>query len=189
MGAFPSREFYNDSLISGINDVANHQNVLNNCSLTWPSENGEIIPTIFVPCASEEDTGGQSKSNSEQVNVVKRLVSLLTPLDGASIAPGISIVTPYSKQKAAIGRALPSIECSTIDGFQGRENDIIIFSTVRSNAIGDLGFLNDERRLNVAWTRAKRALFVIGDKRTLGDHENSPMWKRAIESCPEFSLS
>ena len=58
-------------------------------------------------------------------------------------------------------------EISTIDSFQGREKEAVIFSCVRSNRDGSVGFLSDERRINVAFSRAKKFLCVVGDSRTL----------------------
>jgi senataxin len=63
-------------------------------------------------------------------------------------------------------------EVNSIDGFQGREKDIVIFSCVRSNKYGAVGFLSDERRMNVAITRARRCLIIVGDSRALQKDRN-----------------
>jgi senataxin len=89
----------------------------------------------------------------------------------------IGIISPYKSQvrelkdrifrllKAFCGIANPPefIEVNTIDSFQGREKDIIVFSCVRSNPQRQLGFVSDYRRMNVAITRAKHCLFVVGN--------------------------
>lgn len=72
------------------------------------------------------------------------------------------------------------LEISTVDSFQGREKEIIIFSMVRSNPNGSIGFLNENRRFNVAITRAKKMLIVVGDALTVS---NSPALKDFIHYC------
>lgn len=63
------------------------------------------------------------------------------------------------------------LEIDTVDGFQGREKEAVVMCTVRSNSKGEVGFLSDARRMNVALTRARRKLIVIGDSGTLGADE------------------
>ena len=70
----------------------------------------------------------------------------------------------------------------TIDGFQGEECDVIYISLVRSNPNQEIGFLSDIRRMNVAITRAKRKLVVIGDSSTIGNH---PFYKAFIDYCEQ----
>ena len=91
---------------------------------------------------------------------------LETELPDPSIA---AFISPYSGQVAAAKDILPKqMRVSTIDSFQGQEKEVIILSLVRSNDDGDIGFLKDYRRMNVAITRAKEQLFVIGDSATIG---------------------
>jgi hypothetical protein len=82
----------------------------------------------------------------------------------------MAVLTPYQAQRDAIRRRLPDMEVSTVDGAQGREWDVVLYSTVRSNPQHRLGFLEDERRLNVAVTRARRNFILVGDERTLHDN-------------------
>ena len=96
------------------------------------------------------------------------------------------IITPYAGQVLAIRDALPerfdSVVVRTVDGYQGREKDVILFSCVRSNQDGNVGFLSDPRRLNVALTRARRGLVVIGDPHTLRNDEVWAAWLAHIRS-------
>ena len=107
----------------------------------------------------------------------------------------IGIVTPYSSQVALIKSLMAAdaefrslaiqsstvIEVKSVDGYQGRERDLIIFSAVRSNRQGRLGFLTDWRRMNVALTRAKSALVVFGDTETLRDGDRH--WEALVNWC------
>ena len=89
----------------------------------------------------------------------------------------IGVITPYSAQVSEIRKQLKNleigqarnrrIEVSTVDGFQGREKEVIIISMVRSNAHANIGFLSNEKRMNVAVTRAKRLCVLIGDSGTV----------------------
>ena len=81
---------------------------------------------------------------------------------------------------------------SSIDGFQGQEADIVIFVTVRSNQHGEIGFLKDMRRLNVALTRAKAGLIIIGDQSTLTMNKDKEdacrVWGRLVKACAKIKL-
>lgn len=82
-----------------------------------------------------------------------------------------AVITPYRAQVRLLKGALPKgVEVGTVDGFQGREKEVVIVSLVRSNEKGEVGFLSDTRRMNVAMTRARRLLVVIGDSATIGRH-------------------
>ena len=99
----------------------------------------------------------------------------------------IGIITPYKEQKRCISKELvyrfgPSIlqaiEVSTVDGYQGQEKEVIIFSCVRTGEKSrGIGFLNDSRRLNVAITRAKCSLFLLGKSSVL---LQNPLWNSLI---------
>src|SRR6266480_401808 len=97
----------------------------------------------------------------------------------------IAILTPYTRQKDLLESTIPSLNVSSIDGYQGREADVIIFVTVRSNVHCETGFLKDMRRLNVAMTRARVGVIIIGNRATLtgrgsddSDAESKGVWKR-----------
>ena len=83
-------------------------------------------------------------------------------------AKNIAVLTPYSKQVTLIKNLMSQAdvemsEISTVDGIQGREKECILISMVRSNPGREIGFLKDWRRMNVAITRARRMLIVVGD--------------------------
>ena len=162
-------------------------------SFPWPRAGGRIRPVAFVPCISEEDSGRQSKSNLGQVELAKHILTLLRSQDPIGVpdneistrlrALTVVLLTPYARQVTLLKQNIQldsNTVVSTIDGFQGREGDIVIFSTVRSNMSNDLGFTEDPRRLNVAWTRPKLGLIVIGNERTL---RSNAMWQRALDAC------
>lgn len=101
----------------------------------------------------------------------------------------ITVLSPYTKQVSELRQKLiggkVKVDVETVDSFQGRESDIIIYSTVVANASNRLGFLDDARRMNVAITRAKFGLILIGHKRTLSSNQ---LWKSCIEFCKEVKF-
>ena len=105
------------------------------------------------------------------------LVSNLQPLYAGTTFPSVAVISPYRhqvevlKEKVASSPDLPNtISVNTIDSFQGQERDVVYISMVRSNIDNVIGFLSEVRRMNVAMTRARKKLVVIGDSSTLSQH-------------------
>ncbi|HUR63133.1 MAG TPA: DEAD/DEAH box helicase family protein, partial [Candidatus Thermoplasmatota archaeon] len=110
-----------------------------------------------------------SISNDYEVEAIASLVERFRP-ECRDKGWTMAVLSPYQAQREAIRRKLPDVEVSTVDGAQGREWDVVLYSTVRSNPQHRLGFVEDERRLNVAVTRARRNFILVGDERTLRDN-------------------
>ncbi|KAH6619613.1 P-loop containing nucleoside triphosphate hydrolase protein [Chaetomium sp. MPI-SDFR-AT-0129] len=117
---------------------------------------------------SKSSLYGDSKSNEMEAALVRQHVGSLVE---AGVRPeDIAVVTPYNAQLAVLAplkETFPGIELGSVDGFQGREKEAVVVSLVRSNPEGEVGFLGEKRRLNVAMTRPKRSLTVIGDSETV----------------------
>ena len=104
---------------------------------------------------------------------------IVTKFFKSGVVPGqIGVVTPYEGQRSYIVNYMQfngtlkkdlykEIEVASVDAFQGREKDYIILSCVRSNELQGIGFLNDPRRLNVALTRAKYGVVILGNPKVL----------------------
>jgi predicted DNA helicase len=134
----------------------------------WP----EKWIAMFFPIKGKEESrkGGSSIQNRAEAEAVEALVKRVLAM---GIKPEeIGVIAPYLDQVKLLKRLIeePEIEIHSVDAFQGREKEVIIVSTVRSNSQGNLGFLTDERRLNVTITRAKRAFLMVGDSTTLRTH-------------------
>ncbi|PSN66502.1 DNA-binding protein SMUBP-2 [Corynespora cassiicola Philippines] len=139
----------------------------------WDTQGGD-----FAEKTEDEEMGkgskgmslGDSKSNEAEAALVKLHVGNL--IDAGVKAEEIAVVTPYNAQLAILSQmlkeAFPGIELGSVDGFQGREKEAVVVSLVRSNADHEVGFLGEKRRLNVAMTRPKRHLCVVGDSDTVG---------------------
>jgi superfamily I DNA and/or RNA helicase len=118
-------------------------------------------------------TDNTSLENKGELQIVQKLLEEDNP-DLLSTA----FISPYSGQVAAAREILPkAMRISTIDSFQGQESATIILSLVRSNDDGIIGFLKDYRRMNVAITRAKEKLYIVGDSATIG---NDPFYNALL---------
>lgn len=140
-------------------------------------------PLMFVDTAGagweeELEPDGESRLNPQEGKLVLRIADRLC---ASGILPGsIAVIAPYAAQVRWLRErcAQRAIEIDSVDGFQGREKEAVIISLVRSNATGEIGFLGDTRRMNVALTRARRKLIVVGDSATLGGH---PFYRELLE--------
>ncbi len=129
----------------------------------------EFIDT--AGCGFEEVEGQEAKSlsNPEEANILFKHFELLKPFcNGHSVG----IISPYKAQVIGLKELFKeeNVDVNTVDSFQGQERDVIYISMVRSNEDCIIGFLSDYRRMNVAMTRAKKKLVIIGDSATLGSH-------------------
>ena len=199
---FSSTEFYDSRLTTAVPDDARP---LPTSQFPWPPSRRS--PTakarmLFVQCSAPEDIGKKSKSNGGQATLCQSICKLLlaapTPASESQLSEAleysIAVLTPYSRQAERLRALLPQkIPVSSIDGFQGREADIIVFVTTRCNVHADMGFLKDLRRLNVVMTRAKSACIVIGDRATLTggneEEESVRVWRRLIASLEVVKLT
>ncbi len=137
----------------------------------------EFIDTAGAGYEEQPEPDGESRFNPREAELVCLKTRAL--LEAGVPAADIGLITPYAAQARWLREKLPiaELEIDTVDGFQGREKEAIIISLVRSNEKGEIGFLADLRRMNVAMTRARRKLLVIGDSATLA---NDPFYARMV---------
>nr|KAF6465511.1 immunoglobulin mu DNA binding protein 2 [Rousettus aegyptiacus] len=135
------------------------------------------IPLLLVDTAGcglleQEGDGDQSKGNPGEVRLVSLHVQAL--VDAGVRASDIAVITPYNLQvdllRQSLSHKLPELEIKSVDGFQGREKEAVVLSFVRSNRKGEVGFLAEDRRINVAVTRARRHVALVCDSRTVSSH-------------------
>jgi ATP-dependent RNA/DNA helicase IGHMBP2 len=166
---FSSKEFYEGRLKAHAS-VARH--------LLFPGD----VPLMFIDtagCGFEEKLEGTSLSNPEEASfLLKQLSDFLIRLQEQNAPqPTIAVISPYKRQVEALKEmaltfpalqgAGSALSINTIDSFQGQERDLVYISMTRSNAESNIGFLSDIRRMNVAMTRARKKLVVVGDSATL----------------------
>ena len=178
LAVFPSRKFYGGRLLTA---SCRHQQqsvfqeeipVLDTCK-----------PIVFVTVSEREKRIGTTFCNPAEAKALASVVKYL--INRKVSLQQIAILTPYLGQLKCIQEECQSekiypVKPHTIDSFQGREADVVIFSTVRCNTYGELGFTNDKRRINVLLTRARHGLIGIGCEKTLS--AGSEIWKEWLEN-------
>ena len=187
---FSNNYFYENELIA---DESVSAQVLLNDENSMLSKSIEFIDTAGCGFDEIQNTETLSHFNPKEGDVLfKHLQQLLIEYGTHEHLPSISIgiISPYKEQREWLKdnisdfefdkTKLLSLSIKTIDGFQGEERDVIYISLVRSNERQEIGFLNDLRRMNVAITRAKKKLVVIGDSSTIGA---SKFYNSFLEYC------
>lgn len=178
LSEFPSNMFYDGSLQNG---VTVQQRLKREIDFPWPVGDN---PMMFWSNLGNEEisASGTSYLNRTEASNVEKIV---TRFFKAGVRPeSIGVITPYEGQRSYIVSTMQTqgtfkkdnykeIEVASVDAFQGREKDFIVLSCVRSNDHQGIGFLSDPRRLNVALTRAKYGLVILGNPKVLSKH---PLW-------------
>lgn len=194
---FSNREFYDNRLQA---DATVKDNLLsfdeNDDLLNRPLE---FIDTAGCGFGEVQNSETLSLSNPEEAALLlKHLGRVLEQYDRhtASEPLRIGIIAPYKQQSELLAQLLTGqtyaegsrhhFSARTVDGFQGQERDIICISLVRSNDNGEIGFLSDTRRMNVALTRAKRKLLVFGDSATLANHSFYKSFLNYVEEIDAY---
>jgi hypothetical protein len=157
----------------------------------------EVVDTSGRGLEEETPAGSDSKQNPGEAELVAAEVARLLALGVA--ADAVAVISPYDAQVQRLRQLLAGevergLEVDTVDGFQGREKEAVVVSLVRSNDAGEVGFLADVRRMNVALTRARAKLVVVGDGATVARHpfydaflrhaEATGAWRSAWERQP-----
>ncbi|CAL8356453.1 unnamed protein product [Lota lota] len=131
-----------------------------------------LIDTAGCGLSEMEVTDEQSKGNQGEVDLVELHIKCLT--EAGLKAQDIAVIAPYNLQVDLLRQRLsgryPALEIKSVDGFQGREKEAVVLTLVRSNRKGEVGFLAEDRRINVAVTRARRHLAVVCDSQTVQSH-------------------
>ncbi|KAI1650193.1 P-loop containing nucleoside triphosphate hydrolase protein [Daldinia loculata] len=176
LSEFPSNMFYEGSLQNG---VSAPNRIRKDVDFPWPVAE---MPMMFWSNLGNEEisASGTSYLNRTEASNVEKIV---TRFFKAGVRPSdIGVITPYEGQRSYIVTTMQNtgtfkkesykeVEVASVDAFQGREKDFIVLSCVRSNDNQGIGFLSDPRRMNVALTRAKYGLVIIGNPKVLSKHE------------------
>ncbi|XP_073704581.1 regulator of nonsense transcripts 1-like [Garra rufa] len=187
LSAFPSNIFYEGSLQNGVTAA---DRIKKGFDFQWPQPDKPMF--FYVTQGQEEiaSSGTSYLNRTEAANVEKITTRLLK----AGAKPDqIGIITPYEGQRSYLVQYMQfsgslhtklyqEVEIASVDAFQGREKDFIILSCVRANEHQGIGFLNDPRRLNVALTRARYGVIIVGNPKALS---KQPLWNHLLNYYKE----
>ncbi|KAM8861024.1 DNA-binding protein SMUBP-2 [Synchiropus picturatus] len=171
--AWASKEMY-QSRLTAHNSVKNHllKDLPGVTSTAETSTPLLLIDTAGCGLTELEVVDEQSKGNKGEVDIVELHVNALT--EAGVHDRDIAVIAPYNLQVDLLRQKLspkhPEMEIKSVDGFQGREKEAVVLSLVRSNRKGEVGFLAEDRRINVAVTRARRHVAVVCDTQTVQNH-------------------
>ncbi|RKP11444.1 hypothetical protein BJ684DRAFT_12914, partial [Piptocephalis cylindrospora] len=183
LSAFPSNMFYEGSLQNGVTSA---ERIRPHVDFPWPDPSA---PMLFYSCLGPEEisSSGTSYLNRTEAATCEKVV---TRFLRSSVQPSqIGIITPYEGQRSFMVNYMQfsgtlrkelykEIEVASVDAFQGREKDYILVSCVRSNEHQGIGFLSDPRRLNVALTRARYGIVLLGNPKVLS---RNPLWYHLLQ--------
>ncbi|KAE7998939.1 hypothetical protein FH972_003432 [Carpinus fangiana] len=184
ISSFPNREFYENKILDGYNVKERRYQR----SFIQGKMYGSYS-FINVAHGKEEFDDSRSLKNMAEAAVVTQMVARLFKESVRTNAKvRVGIISPYKAQVNVIGEKLKSyktdsngnfsVRVLSVDGFQGGEEDVIIISTVRCNGNGDVGFLSNRQRANVAITRARHCLWIVGNGATLD--ESGSVWMELV---------
>lgn len=171
---WPSDQLYKSKLVA---DKSVKEHLLSDLKSVEQNEN-TITPLLLIDTAGCNQNELQlqeemSKGNEGEADLVSVHVESL--LKSGLKTDQIAVITPYNLQvellRCRLAKKYPDLEIKSVDGFQGREKEAVVISLVRSNDKGIVGFLAEDRRINVAITRAKRHLAIICDTATVSNHD------------------
>ncbi|XP_008222326.1 PREDICTED: uncharacterized protein LOC103322211 [Prunus mume] len=180
---FPNSNFYNNQILDAPNvKKRSHEKHYLPGSMFGPFSFINVIGG-----REEKDEDGRSRKNMVEVAIILKILrKLYKEWIVSKQKLSIGVVSPYAAQVVAVQDKLPqkydkigfTVKVKTVDGFQGGEDDIIIVSTVRSTIRQSIDFISKPQRVNVALTRARHCLWILGNERTLSDGES--VWKDLV---------
>ncbi|CAL5015267.1 unnamed protein product [Urochloa decumbens] len=179
---FPNLSFYDKQILDGANVTQDgHQSSY---------LHGEMFgPYSFINIDGREDPGRSKRNIAELTVILEILHALRKACRSSGQGVSVGVICPYAAQVEAIQQEIGdtkrmqplTLRINSVDGFQGSEEDVIILSTVRSNNAGSIGFLSNVRRANVALTRARHCLWILGNAGTL--RGSGSIWEALVRDA------